>query len=231
MTVSFQREVPRRMRSERGLTLVELMITVTILTVVLLATFALLDTTRENASRDEERAQSVREAQSGLLRMAKELRHAYRITAAGPNTVTFMMRCSTSESCTSTGQTANSKLITYTCTTECARAVSVTPSGGVCCTVPAGNEEVIKRIQNGSTATCPAPTDNAAAPVFNYKVRDAGNNRVQAACDDDGVAPDRRSATDIDITVAVPAGGEKPNQGYRRSIVLRDAVYLRNRDL
>jgi prepilin-type N-terminal cleavage/methylation domain-containing protein len=69
------------LRDQRGFTLIELLITATLLSVVLLAILALLDTSARIAPQDQERGDVLRESQTGLHRMTRELRQAHTLAA------------------------------------------------------------------------------------------------------------------------------------------------------
>ena len=69
---------------ERGFTLVELLVAMTVLVILMLATFKVLDDSSAMATRDNERASAIREAQVGLDTMIRELRHARLVNSAGP---------------------------------------------------------------------------------------------------------------------------------------------------
>jgi prepilin-type N-terminal cleavage/methylation domain-containing protein len=68
------------MTDERGWSLIEMMIVLTVLAVVLAATLSLLDKTTELSPADEERAPALRDAQVGLHRITRDLRQAYELT-------------------------------------------------------------------------------------------------------------------------------------------------------
>jgi Tfp pilus assembly protein PilV len=72
-----------RLRSERGMTLMELVIGMVTMSVVLLALLGLLDAAVKSAPRDEERASSIREGQAGLHVMTRELRQANKVWTPG----------------------------------------------------------------------------------------------------------------------------------------------------
>jgi prepilin-type N-terminal cleavage/methylation domain-containing protein len=72
-----------RLRSESGMTLAELLIAMAVGTVVLLATLGLLDATVKTAPREEERANTIREAQAGVHIMTRELREANKVWTPG----------------------------------------------------------------------------------------------------------------------------------------------------
>ena len=69
---------------ERGFTLVELLVGMTILVGVMMATFSVLDDSTRMASRDNERSSAIDEARVGVDRMVRELRHARQVTTATP---------------------------------------------------------------------------------------------------------------------------------------------------
>ena len=72
-----------RLRSERGMTMAELLVGMLTLSFVVLALFSLLDSAIQTAPRDEERANSIREGQTGLHVMTRELRQANKVWTPG----------------------------------------------------------------------------------------------------------------------------------------------------
>lgn len=72
---------------ERGFTLIELMITASILSMVLLALFAMIDVSARIAPQDQERGHVIQEAQVGLHRMTRELRQAHRVVSGDADTL------------------------------------------------------------------------------------------------------------------------------------------------
>jgi type II secretory pathway pseudopilin PulG len=72
----------RRVRSEEsGWTLIELLISSVLLIVILGAVLALLDSANKLAPQDNERALDIREAQTGVYRMTRELRQTYSLVS------------------------------------------------------------------------------------------------------------------------------------------------------
>lgn len=235
MVRSVLRAMRRRCARDAGMTLVEVMITVTILVIVLLATFALLDKGRQTATKEDQRSAAVREAQSGLQRMAKELRAAYQVNNLTSNSITLIIRCRAGETCAgAAGADPGRKLVRYVCTTSCQRGESTTLSNGVCCATPAVDQPVIARVlnqnqPNGSGWACPYTAESdAPGPIFTYYVRQAFGDPPSLEAECSPTAPNA-----VKIAISVPAGGEKtsPTHAYQRAITLRDAVYLRNLDL
>jgi prepilin-type N-terminal cleavage/methylation domain-containing protein len=72
-----------RLRSEKGMSLMELLVGMALMSVVMLALLALLDSAISTAPRDEERANSIREGQVGLHVMTRELRQANKVWTPG----------------------------------------------------------------------------------------------------------------------------------------------------
>ena len=69
---------------ERGFTLVELLVGMTVLVILMMATFNVLDDSTKLAIRDNDRTTAVRDAQVGLDRMIRELRHTSLVNSATP---------------------------------------------------------------------------------------------------------------------------------------------------
>ena len=72
-----------RLRSERGVSLAELLVGMLVMSAVLMALLGLLDATVKTAPRDEERANAIREGQTGLHVMTRELRQANKVWTPG----------------------------------------------------------------------------------------------------------------------------------------------------
>ena len=70
------------MKDERGFSLIELLVGMLILVLLMLATFSVLDDSTKVALRDNERTSAIREAQVGLDRMIRELRHTRLVNSA-----------------------------------------------------------------------------------------------------------------------------------------------------
>lgn len=80
------RAVLRRLsRDEAGFTLTELLVTMSLLSIVMAATLGLLDTQAKVTPRETERAHAIRDAQVGLHGMTRELRQATSIITATPS--------------------------------------------------------------------------------------------------------------------------------------------------
>jgi len=78
---------PRTRRGEAGYALVELLVVASLLVIVLGAVLTLGETSQRIAPRESERAQVIREAQVGLHRMTRELRHTYQAPTVTGSTI------------------------------------------------------------------------------------------------------------------------------------------------
>jgi Tfp pilus assembly protein PilW len=82
-TTRFTARLRRRCASERGFSLIELLLTMTLMIVVLAAVVTLADSTRSNANADQKRSDTLDVAQAGLSRMVDELRQACYLVTPG----------------------------------------------------------------------------------------------------------------------------------------------------
>lgn len=85
-----------RLKHEDGFSLVELLVASTMLVVIMLATFSMLEASTGQAGRETERASAIGEAQTGLDRMVRELRHARSIYSTGPHALDVQVTRGTS---------------------------------------------------------------------------------------------------------------------------------------
>lgn len=67
---------------ERGFSLIELLVAMTVLATVMVATLGVLDSSSRMARSDTDRASAIQEAQVGLDRMVRELRHTRLVNSA-----------------------------------------------------------------------------------------------------------------------------------------------------
>lgn len=86
--MDLKRRLERVRREERGITLIEVLITAVILNVVLFAILGLLDVSARAVPKDMERAAAIQESQAGLYRMTRELRQAHEIVGGGTHAIT-----------------------------------------------------------------------------------------------------------------------------------------------
>jgi prepilin-type N-terminal cleavage/methylation domain-containing protein len=131
---------------ESGFTLVELLITMTMLSGIMAALMGIFTTTGPVAGRDQSRALGIMDAQVGLAAMTRDLRQTTVINSAGASAIDF--------NATIGGVTQR---IIYDCTTtdpgtsykRCVKATSATVSLAPSLT---GAKPVIARVANGATA-------------------------------------------------------------------------------
>jgi len=86
--VDLRRRLERLRREERGITLIELLVTAVILNVVLFAILGLLDMSARAVPKDLARAAAIQESQAGLYRMTRELRQAHKIVSKSTHALT-----------------------------------------------------------------------------------------------------------------------------------------------
>ncbi len=79
--------VRRVLRREAGFTLLEVTITAALLGIVIVAILAVADTGQDLAPKDQQRAHAIRDAQTGLHEMTRELRQARQVRSAGPSSL------------------------------------------------------------------------------------------------------------------------------------------------
>lgn len=77
------------------MTLPEMLVTIATFMFVMAAVFGLLDHAAEQQPKDQERAVAIREAQSGLHRMTRELRQAYKVLDAQPKSMYVLIGLAT----------------------------------------------------------------------------------------------------------------------------------------
>ena len=157
------RQAAKPRSGEAGYGLVELLVVASLLVVVLGAILALGETTQRIAPKESERAHVIREAQVGLHRMTRELRHAYQAppTVPAPTVTGSTMEASV------LAENGATRTVRYDCDeahptdpayTRCLRQVL---SGG---TWSAG-EVVIDHVLNGTAVFSLTPPDYVGATV------------------------------------------------------------------
>ena len=137
---------------ESGMSLPEVLITIVVFSFVLVGILGLLDTSAKVAPRDQERSMAMREIQSSLDRMVRELRQAYRVVGTSPSSMRILVRRRQSDG------THVNRLVEYDCgltvADKCIRREA--PPGEL---LPATGEVAVDRLLNGG---------NAARPVFSF---------------------------------------------------------------
>jgi Tfp pilus assembly protein PilW len=144
----------RRARGERGTTVVEMAITVSLLLVVLLTIFNSFDTVSKSQAFQADRSITINDMRNVLNRMTKELRQATSVTqpASTPSStltyVTYLNDVSTSITYTATGTYDSSGVCTSTSTCQLTRQVGTNAAF-----------TVLKRLTNSNVFTAVSATD------------------------------------------------------------------------
>ncbi len=236
-----------RMAVEEGFSLIELVMAMAIFTFVMGAALSLFEVTVKSAPKDQERAVAVREAQTGLSSMTREVRNAYDIVELTPNVIDYLV-----------ARQGVNKRVRYECgitdndvtpaLKKCQRSEATLTSATQDPLPATGTaRKVIGRMINGT----------AAAPVFSYTTpaqepldrEDDPLDYPEAdqICNpqpEDYVAGDPLRKcfpppwpTSIGVKVQVPAkGDQKPGcfdagtrvDCYRYTLSWSDNLYLRN---
>lgn len=195
---SLRRLAARVGREQGGFALAELLVAMLCFMFVMTAVLSLLESSSRVVPRDQERSLSIREAQSGLGRMVRELRQAYEIVGTSPSSMRVKVRLRKDDPATATVETHSNWLVEYDCgvgvSGKCVRKEA--RPGQV---PPASGPTVIQRVSN--------PADK---PVFSFET------------DTDSVNP-----VYVKVRVEVPASGERKS-GYSHKVVLEDGFFARN---
>jgi type II secretory pathway pseudopilin PulG len=147
---------PEARSGEAGYALTELLVVASLLVIVLGAILTLGETSQRIAPQETERAQVIREAQVGLHRMTRELRHAYQAPTVSGSAIQATLAMG-----------GTSRTVRYECNrphptesayTQCQRFI-VTGS------TQTGGEVVIDRVLNGNSVFSTPSTSYVRALV------------------------------------------------------------------
>jgi prepilin-type N-terminal cleavage/methylation domain-containing protein len=81
-----------RLRAQGGFTLIEMMIAASLTLLVLGATLTVFESSQRIQIRDAEYALAMQEGRTGLQRIAREVRQAYKVESAGENELEFLIK-------------------------------------------------------------------------------------------------------------------------------------------
>lgn len=221
----------RLIHDQRGTTLIELLLVLTMLGVAVGATFAFLITSTREQGRDQAFGQEVASTQAALTRFTHDLRSAIKIVSAAPNEIEFLLR-------DASGVTND---IAYDCSRpdslgggfrRCARRQSVYPTALPPPSSSSGALD-IQHVANGSIANyCNAAGTLPSGSAFFFSDPAVPNTNVSPpACDENyegtiaSLAPPY-----VQVTIMVPASGDLINGGLTHTTTFATAVYLRNQD-
>jgi prepilin-type N-terminal cleavage/methylation domain-containing protein len=233
--------VRSRLACERGWSLTELLVVIALLGVILGATITSITAGRNTAVADQERADTVAQAQTAITRMTTDLRHGYLFhvgadsscgaSTSWTNCIDFDARGRTSVDTSTTPPTVTRAFarIRYDCFTanKCVRSRTTANCVGTSCTSPptlsappATGSTLIANLQN-STVTAPGATP---APVFDY-LKAGGISMASAE-----IPASSFSASppySIRVTLAVARKGER-RRGLAGNVYFQGGADLKN---
>jgi prepilin-type N-terminal cleavage/methylation domain-containing protein len=187
-----------RLRAEDGFTLPELLVVVALVPLVLVAMLKMLDTTTQLAPRSAQYASAVQEAGSGVSRIVRDLRQAYRIVGTTPNEITFNAAIGGTDTFVGIYCDVSAPAAYGVAAGTYRRCVRVTAPTGSALPAPSTGSVVVDRLLNGT----------GADPVFDF-------------------SPDAINPTYVDVTVRLPSQGEG-NAGFTHTITINNGTLLRN---
>jgi prepilin-type N-terminal cleavage/methylation domain-containing protein len=192
------------LRQDDGFTLIELLISSVLGLVVFGGILGVLETSQQVQARDTEWALTMQEGRTGLARIAREIRQAYKIEKAEAGTIEFLAQIGTSK-----------WRIKYECGVE----------------QPGTTYHECVRKAVGSTETIPS---TGGAPVVRDVLNPTKvfcYSHGAAACTESPTATERAEATVATLRVQLPAKGtlkQAGSSGYTHSVVLENAAFIRN---
>lgn len=193
----------RLVDDQSGMTLIELLVAAALLTIVLGATLAPMNTSATIEKRDVAWAEAIRDGQIGLQRMVREVRQAYSVQGASPNSLDFKVYLGDQD-----------LHIVYQCdmpypsspsnpyASSYHRCVRIQAIGNAALPSLASGEVVIDRLLNGTNAD----------PVFTY-------------------TPNTISPKFIAAKIKLPARGTLTSPGLSHAMTFEQGLYLRNLNL
>lgn len=193
----------RRLASESGFTLIEVLVVAAILAAVLTATLAPFEFEQKQTTKNVEYTRSVSDASTGLQNMMRELRQAYRVNSTTPNSVDFNAVINSSD-----------LEIYYACDEpypnngnahwkEYRRCLRVSATTGSALPPISKGAIVIDRLVNGTSS----------APVFTFKDSSGAINTTHPSY--------------VEATIRVPSRGSL-NNGLNHNIELSNGTAIPN---
>jgi prepilin-type N-terminal cleavage/methylation domain-containing protein len=203
-TPRLPRAVRARLADDSGFTLIELLVVSTILAFVLAAILAPFEFAQTETPKNVEYAKAISEASTGLQRVMRDVREAYRIDSTTPNSIDF-------------NAVLNSKdlEIYYECDIAYPTNTGDTHAGEYhrCVRVSATTGSALPPISQGAVVIDRLLNGTAAAPVFTFK--DSKGNL------------DPTNPTYIEAKIQVPALGSL-NAGLKHTIELQNGTTVPN---
>lgn len=186
------------LHGQDGFTLPELLVVLVMLPVVLVALLKALDTTAQLAPRSVQYASAVNDAGSGVSRVIRDLRQAYRIDGTTPNEITFHAAIDGTDTVVGIYCDVAAPAIGTVPAGTYRRCVRVSAPTGTALPAPSAGSVVVDRLLNGTESD----------PVFSF-------------------TPNAIEPTYVGMAVRVPSRGEG-NAGFTHSIVVNNGTLLRN---
>ncbi len=118
----------KRIRSDQsGFTLVELMVTMSVMIIVMIASLGILDIAVRSEPEIADRNRQVQAAQTELERLTREIRVSYEVVAASPQSLTVLTYVNRATCDGGTPDTTIRCRVTYNCASgSCTRTISET---------------------------------------------------------------------------------------------------------
>jgi hypothetical protein len=139
-------------RSESGFQLIELVFAAALLAVALGAVLALLDVTANHAPKHTERGQAIREAETGVERMTREIRQASTVTLNSSRSIDLRTWVRVG------GGAAIERSVRFDCSSDKCRRYEGPVSGAL-----SGGEILVSGVSNSDIFT---PTPSTGSPTY-----------------------------------------------------------------
>jgi prepilin-type N-terminal cleavage/methylation domain-containing protein len=227
--------LPARLRDQRGFTLVELMVGVAIGSIVMLAIFALLDTSVKQSGKVSARVDSTQRGRTAMERITRELRSQVcflapgqstpaSIASAGPYSITYY-----AFNGSTTGQTgvlrAERRTITWNPNNNSIEQTIEQPSpatGPVTGWLPVKTRTIASSIMPPKAA---APA-TGSGPIFEYRPTTPINGTDPAFSGNPLTAADLRRVSRINVrfeSIPTTAASKKPTTSFDSQVFVRSA--------
>jgi len=236
------------LRDERGFTLIEMLVGLTLTLVVVTGAAVALQATTRTQNRDQAYQEELQSAQVGVARLIHDLREATSFsltpgagpTAVAPGVIEFQLPQG--------GQTWN---VEYNCNapdtlgppyTRCARTQALAPNLPPAAGATPGPQD-IQHIWNNPSNTndlaagydygafCTTNGSAQSGSVFFVQNPNTANpDSNPPACDQTYELIVAQSPDYVQVKVEVPAGGDLSSSALRHLVVIQDGAYLQNID-
>jgi len=152
-----------RLRDQRGVGLVELVMAMSLFLIVMTAALTVMEAGERVGPKDTERAHAIQEQQVGLYRMVRELRQAHQVLGTSPRSMEVLVRIARNG-------THESRHVAYYCNEE-SPGKCIRKEATIGQPLPATGELVIDRVLNWSSSSQPVfqfpdDTSNGVTPQF-----------------------------------------------------------------